>query len=704
MSSTPESLHFGRTTPGNKRIALLALICGVIGAILSSPVNLFVVEKWNLTMQDHLMRNLPAAEAHPDLVFLTLDEGSFNLSHLEPEEISASSALQLMERDFPWSRQVYAELFERILSAGARLVLVDIHFALPGKGDKALAVVVERHPDQIVFGSVLDLREEIDGSYSVVHTPPTATIRPGDGELHSGFVNFWPDRDGVVRTADYRTTPSLVKHSAALPGETEYFSLSAQALRLLGKESAIPDKGAHMLRFTHPGSFPAYPLWQVFVPDFWEKNLKNGSVFEGKIVLLGATAARFKDVFNTALRADLPGPELHLNALSAALQGEMYRYAPWWGGVLACLAGAAAVAVVFQRKLRPLNSLGAVAGLLVFYAGIFALLAVWIGEILPLMQPLGVIAMTGLLGFAMDFTEERRQRMKTRRTLERYVSREIVREVLDAPGDFLQELGGVRKELTVLFSDLRGFTALTESSNPVELVAQLNEYLSGMVEIVFRRQGTIDKFIGDAVMAVWGSVGSAGPAEDAARAVQAGREMLMKLGELNTSWMRQGKTPLRMGIGLHSGEAIFGNIGSTQKMELTVIGDAVNLASRIEGLCKQYELPLLFSGAVWEKLPSDPGSFPVDLVRVIGRREPVEIFSHSSALGIAQDDSFPVTFAGCVRAYRERNFVGALEFLEGLAPSSKEIFLVKEYHRRCRKLLETPPGPAWSPVVDLTSK
>jgi adenylate cyclase len=203
-----------------------------------------------------------------------------------------------------------------------------------------------------------------------------------------------------------------------------------------------------------------------------------------------------------------------------------------------------------------------------------------------------------LLGLAADFTLERVEKRRVRQTLERYVSRDVVREMLDRPKLYEQSLGGVTKRVTILFSDIRGYSRVSAQSDPHALVAQLNEYLTAMVECVFRFGGTLDKFMGDAVMAVWGNVRSAGAAEDAVAAVRAALAMREELARLNEKWRGQGLPPLQIGIALNHGPVIAGNIGSPQRMEFTVIGDPVNVTWKMQELTKKVSADLVVSKSI----------------------------------------------------------------------------------------------------------
>jgi adenylate cyclase len=680
-----------------------AFFCGLLGALFSGPLVFLPVEQANLALRDIIVRWLPAAPVHPGLVFVSLDEGCFNLTHLEPEEIEASPALSAMEDGFPWSRVVYAEMIERLLSAGAECVVLDIHFPQPGPGDDALSKVIEANPGRVILGAVLDVREEVDGSLNVVYSPPADSIG-SQGGGSEGFVNFWPDRDGVVRTVDFETTLSETKGSAPLPGEQVFFSLAGVALQRIAPDVPEPPSPS-LLRFARPGSFPTVPLWQLFVPAFWKSNLQDGAVFSGKTIVFGATAARFRDVFRTPVIADMPGAELHLNALSSALLGEFFINPPWWVSAALCFLAAFVALAPFRDSVRPS---AAILGFLVLFTG--AVVLIWLvglpaNLLLPPGPILGAMAASGATAFGMRLLSEVRERQRVRRVLERYVSRQIVHEVLDRPASLLDELGGTRKDVTVLFSDLRGFTSLTESSDPAALVVQLNEYLGSMVELIFENGGTIDKFMGDAVMAVWGSVGSQGKNADTQSAFAAAKAMPAKLAELNAEWKKAGKPELELGIGLHAGDAIFGNIGSPQKMELTVIGDTVNLTSRLEGACKFYGVPFVFSSDVRARLDPNEVVLPLDLLRVKGRREPVEIFT--SLVCIAPDESnreLPDVFSDAVGAYRAAEFSRCLTLLQSLPAAAQKFPPVQIYIERCHALLSSPLPPDWSPITEAAGK
>ncbi|MDQ3119412.1 MAG: adenylate/guanylate cyclase domain-containing protein [Verrucomicrobiota bacterium] len=244
-----------------------------------------------------------------------------------------------------------------------------------------------------------------------------------------------------------------------------------------------------------------------------------------------------------------------------------------------------------------------------------------------------------MFGFVCDFAWERIERKRVRLTLERYVSSNVVRELLDRPGEFQQSLGGVVKPTAILFSDIRGYTAISAQTDPHALVSQLNEYLTAMVECVFLYGGTLDKFIGDALMAVWGNVHTDGVRNDTANAVRAALAMREELARLNKSWCARGLQELRIGIAVNQGDVIVGNIGSARRKDFTVIGDAVNISWKLQELTKQFNANVIVSKNVSALLVEDFELQSLGEAIVAGHSEPFEVFSVIGAIDPAAEPS-----------------------------------------------------------------
>ncbi len=245
-----------------------------------------------------------------------------------------------------------------------------------------------------------------------------------------------------------------------------------------------------------------------------------------------------------------------------------------------------------------------------------------------MMPPLFCLIATGSFGIIFEYTLEQLERRRYRNVLDRYVSKNVAKTILNDRRSFVEALKGRKQPVTVLFSDIRGFTTMTESSDADKLVAQLNEYFSDMVGSVLQQNGTLQKFIGDAIMAVWGDTHSKGIEADARGAVTAALQMRSALAKLNTGWKENAdRTKLSIGVGVNHGEVIVGNIGHPQRMEFTVLGDGVNLAARLESATKQFHTDILIGEQV-EKLTHKYFVYrTVDLMTVKGKTKPVEVFS-----------------------------------------------------------------------------
>jgi len=345
------------------------------------------------------------------------------------------------------------------------------------------------------------------------------------------------------------------------------------------------------------------------------------AVFKDKIVFIGLTASGLVDIFQTPFGSEgtMPGIQLHASVADAVLSNRFIRPAPDSSRVAGILT--AAIVVALLTVFAPFT-LAAVAALVV--AGIWT----WVsartfgsGTWVNMVQPLAAIALSLFAGTAYRYFVEDREKRKVSRLFGRYVSRDVYAQLIDNPA--LAELGGKRREMSVLFSDIRGFTTVTERGNPEELVAQLNEYFSRMVEIVFRHHGTVDKFVGDMVMALFGApVDDTGHAE---HAVAAAVDMVKQLGELNRKWTAEGKPALDIGVGVNTGEMIAGNIGSSSIMSYTVIGDNVNLGSRLESLNKQYGTRIIISDATKSRLTGHYDVRPLGEVVVKGKTKSIVI-------------------------------------------------------------------------------
>jgi adenylate cyclase len=690
---------------GRRRLLVLALICffwtGLIFLGHFFPTTPFLSAPWRGEQSfEDLLRQEGRKTAPPrDFVFLGLDQSTLQLPPLTAEEIAGNRAFELMTaRPFPWSREVWALLLDRLFAAGARLVIFDLLFNPPNDGDPAFHAALDRYRDKVVVAANFDMEN------SVQAITPNDVLIPSPQLLDDrvGYVNFWPDTiDGKTRAAIYRLTDRQLAGLPPHPSEEVYESLSARALAKMGYTNVPRDFRGHMIRFTAPDAFEPRPLYEVFDPKFWHANYADGAFFKDKIVLVGATAQVTHDVVDTPLSPNTLGPVLHLQAMAAAMGHEFLRPTP--PKVELALVGAAGLAawslVAFLR--RPLLCVGALIVIMAIYLGTARLFYDKTGLLLLTVPVLAALLLSGSFSLGFEYALERLEKVRTRRTLERYVSKNLVREILENPDSYYSTLRGVRVPVTILFSDLIGFTTLSEKADPEALVAQLNEHLSRMTSVIFGNGGTLDKFIGDAIMAVWGNVRSLGTAQDAKNCARAALAMRRELRQLNQKWRGEGRMGLGMGIGINQGEVIVGNIGSQERMDPTVIGDSVNLASRLEGLTRVYGVDILVGVSAAELVRDEVHLRSVARVQVKGKLKPTDVFTFVGARDETVDPEFLKwleTYEEGLEKFRARDFTEAKILFSRFLEFYPDDLLAKMYLARALEYEQAPPEEAWEAV------
>jgi adenylate cyclase len=339
-------------------------------------------------------------------------------------------------------------------------------------------------------------------------------------------------------------------------------------------------------------------------------------------VIVGLTASGLLDVFRTPFESEgiMPGIQLHAYVADSILANRFIRPPSTATTIFAALGGAIAVGLMSAMLPFAAATTGALIAIGLWTWGAVALFDN--GHWLNMTQPISAIALALFAGTAYRYFVEERQKRTVKKLFGRYVSRDVYTRLIQNPE--LAELGGARREMSVLFSDIRGFTTVTEKGDPEELVAQLNEYFSRMVEIVFAHRGTVDKFVGDMVMALFSA--PVDDSEHADHAVATAVQMVAELGRLNRKWQAEGKAALDVGIGVNSGQMIAGNIGSSSIMSYTVIGDNVNLGARLESLNKDYRTRIIISDATRTRLKGTYEVRPLGDVVVKGKTRSVAIY------------------------------------------------------------------------------
>ncbi len=649
--------------------------------------------------------------------------------------LESSPALRLLSepKGLAYDRAVYAAVLDRLVEAGASVVVFDFFFDGPGpseSGDRAFAEAIRRHRDKVVIGfdykfveratapgraeSVVELRDPYE--------PLLPEERP---ESVLGFVTVWPDPDGGISHMAFRedcltlAKPSL---SAGFPSFSD-MSLVARAASKLGV--AVPDDNRmRIINFAGKDrTFPMTPVQDLFTPDRWSGALRGGGRFRGRPVIVGPySEVHYKDSFPTPVGRML-GVEVQANCLRNLLDGSWLRR-PLEGPWVLALAGAflvfafavGAPARYHRSTLRlalmfgvPLAYLAA-AVLLFGRANLFL-------PLLPVLYGLGLSAVFVLL----DFIHAQYEKARIKGMFGAYLAPAIVDRMVAAGEE--PRLGGEQVSLTAFFSDIQSFSSFSEVLTPEQLVEIMNEYLGAMTEILEADEGTLDKYIGDAIVAMFGAPV---PLDDHAhRAVACALRMQKRLGELRERWKAQGARwpvrihAMRMRIGLNTGPATVGNMGSAKRFNYTMMGDTVNLAARCESGAKSAGVYTLVTGETVEAARRSAGR-PIlfrklDLWRVKGRSAPVALYE-----AVCFDDEAAPGVRECVRLYEEglalywrRDFAAARERFEAAMPLEPllpgrdpgvEHCPSEILAARCAEYLAAPPPAGWDGVHAMKSK
>lgn len=589
------------------------------------------------------------------------------------------------------------------------------------RGDEVLAAAVAR-AKVVVLGAMFRLIEreadrptepprgrpglekaEVGESVGGAPTAPSAFAAVSSqpaiaaGALAAGAVNHYRDPDGVARRM-----PLVIEL-----GGRHYTAL---ALTLAGLVEAAPTRfyaarrevrlGARALPVTAHLNYFGKPFPRISAAAVLDGRAGKAEL-GGKVVIVGLTHAAY-DKVPTPYDPLADGVELHATLLHNLLHDELLTD----GGPalrLGALVCFAALAVVLQlRRVRRRMSLPlviAVVALALWYA--LAQLLFARGIVVELVAPALMFAAAMLAATIATLSTEGREKAALRGAFAQYVSKSLVERILADPK--AARLGGERRELTVLFSDIRGFSRIAESLPPERLADFLNEYLTPMTEIVLERDGTLDKYIGDAVMAIWNA-----PVEipdHPTRACAAALAMQDALGPLNARWRARGLPAVQIGIGLNSGPMSVGNMGSESRFDYTVLGDAVNLAARLEALTKEYGVDIL----VGEDTAAGAKGFvfrEMDHVRLKGKDRPARIFElcgRPGGAGVPTPDDL-ATWDRALAAYRRRAFADAgVQFL-AIAAADPDDGAARVFAARARDLAEAPPGDDWDGVYEQRSK
>ena len=558
---------------------------------------------------------------------------------------------------WPWSRTTFTALAERLDQLGARVIAFDLFFperesarvdaqfarAISSTKKVVLGTVfIDRQAEMRYLGpaglaaarlaiapqAIAEVQAEtfrMDEPYGVL----VNIVELQGAATYVGHIDVPPDADGVVRRAplirrfDRRYFPAFDVQVARTFLQKEVPTLDIAAYGIAGiwlGERYIPldEEGRLLVRHRKPGSFA-----KVSIADILEQRA-DPALVRGRVVLVGNTAVGIGDARVTPYGATLPGVEIRASIIESLLQGDALQR-PEWMMVLdiAFMAAAALLLIILLPRLGVTGGGVLAAGVLAGYVALALYLfrseGLWLNLVYPTLLIALLFATETLVEYFFTFSEKR----YLKRAFAHYVPPTVVDDLV-ADTDKLR-LGGEKRELTVLFSDIRGFTTLSEAMAPEELVKLMNEYFTVMTAKVFEHRGSLDKYIGDAIMALFGA--PVAEPRHAACACRAAIEMVRALQPLRESWRARGIPSIDIGVGINTGPMVVGNMGSASRFNYTVVGDAVNLASRIEHLNKEYGTSILLSEYTYEPVKDEfRAAREVDMVRVRGRAQPVRLY------------------------------------------------------------------------------
>ncbi len=709
---------------------------GIAAAILAVVIYARKIDFFNsldLKLKDVRFRTRGSVEPDKRVVIVAIDEKSIN-------ELGR----------WPWDRKVIAKLIENLNSYGAKTIAFDIIFSEPSSpaSDKALSDALQKNKNVILgyfFRSegespskeALMLLE--DARIKIVKTIGNVTEVPvhsypavelnipviGKSAKSMGFFNIIPDNDGILRAAnilmlyDGYVYPSLplaaLRHYMGSEIVLEVANYGVDNL-LIGSYR-IPCDESGRLTLNYYGRQGIFKT--ISAVDIVNKRLKPDSL-KNSLVFIGATEIGLSDLRATPVDPVLPGVEVHATVVSNALQKRLLIRD---GRVIAL-----DIVFIIVFTLILTTSLSFVRrtlfALLLFLTtlGLYYITNHFAFKYYPLntsvLFPLISITLSYLGSEAYrNLIEEKHSRF-LKKAFTSYVSPALVGEIMKNP-DMLK-LGGEKRNITVLFSDIRGFTTISEKLTPESLVSVLNQYLSPMTDIVLKNKGTLDKYIGDAIMAIYNA--PLNIEDHAVLACKSAIDMLEKLKELNNSFKEKGLPEIDIGVGINTGDVIVGNMGTDMRFDYTAIGDTVNLASRLEGMNKVYKTHIIISEFTFRHLThlndlndlnhkiivqhsSNSSNSSIlylrglDMIKVKGKDKPVTIYQVSSGM----DEALIGKFEDALRLYRKQQFKEAKEIFERLDAEYGDK-TAGVFFDRCVEFMDNPPGEDWDGVYVAKTK
>ncbi len=706
-----------------KPVWLRALIIGSAAAMLAVFFSLSgIFSRWELVSYDICAR-MHASQQPPEdgVVLILVDEKSLRW------------AQEVQEQGWPWPRQYYAAVTDFARRAGAASLTFDVIYsdhssfgvsddhmfagAVKDQGSTVLAAFYGKEtgsfasfPDDIPLRRVTVSVENAD--CELLPALPRACFPIPElarSAARLGNVNITPDADGVYRRAplaarfDGKPVPSL-SLAAYLAGKRQaVLSLNAadRCIRFDGRKVPLDGSGNLIVRFDRDDGerrrFSAAAIIQSEIRlarDSANRPPVDPSLLEGRHVMVGFSAVGLYDLHPLPIDSTAPGVEFHAAMLENLLSGNFMRRTSAAGELLYVVLFAFIAGFATSLAKRTAATSAAFAGVFILPFGI-GLLAHSAGLWLPVVVPGAAGLIGAVMAAVVNYATEGRERRFIKRAFRQYLAPAVIERLLSDP-DHLK-LGGERRELTVFFSDLEGFTSLSEGLSPEALTHLLNEFLTAMTDILIETGATIDKYEGDAIIAFWNAPLEV--SEHPRVAVEAALACQERLAQLRPTFRQQVGRDLFMRIGLNTGEAVVGNMGSRSRFDYTMLGDTVNLASRLEGSNKQFGTWIMISEATARRLPDRIVCRELGRIMVVGRTRPVRVYEPMHRSAYAADRQRYEAFARALTLYYEGEFTAARRAFLNISEDPP----AKRYAEKCAQLAQSPPED-WDGVWAMDSK
>lgn len=598
---------------------------------------------------------------------------------------------------FPWTRTRYVRLIERLSAAGAKALLVDAFFPEreTASVDRAFAAAV-RKAGNVDLAVVFDFDEQFRVKSGTHTLPEIETAAAG-----IGHINLLPEDDGVNRRnkllieADGKLVPSLGLLGAMAALNEKKFIPGPFEISLGYRHIPVEQDYSMWINYTgKPGVYPRYSFTDII------HGRVDPALIKGKVLFMGATALGIYDMRVTPFDKNSPGVELHATVADNIISGRFIRRTGLEALFdMALIVVLGLVTFYLTMHLRLHVAIPAVfllsAGYVWLSYWIF-LQGHWVSMIYP---PLAAMVALSVGGGFRYFVVDRSAR-EMRSMFSSYLSPKLVARLEKDPD--IAKIGGDNKEVTVLFTDIMGFTTFSESRPPQEVVARLNEYLAAMVLVIEQFDGTVDKFIGDGIMVCWGA--PLAQPDHAKLAVSCMLAMKKEIARLGAKWRKEGVEPFSIRGGAQSGEVVAGNIGSTGKrMEYTLIGDTVNQAARLEGAAKYYGVDFLIGERTYLLTRDTYRYRELDKARMVGKHVPVTIYELLGDLS-APEDKLVTKFSAALALYRAQNWEEAEKSFAAILNEVPEDRPSRIYCDRCEYFKGNPPAKDWDGVFNRTNK